>query len=787
MQIMVRRIFLGILLLVALMGSGQVAFAAPGGIDAVEKYSQFLNIDLNNDSTNDFINWAPTNGTPVVVSDTEITGEIWGESVGWITLNPTNSGVTNTCDGELGGYAWGENTGWINFNPTNATGANDPQIDPNTGEITGTVWAQNYGWIQLDSPDGSFSGLVTDWTPTCDIPVNGVCGSADGGTFSSAPANGDRCSVGAVTSFTATGSGWTWSCAGTGGGTNDTCSASEQDDDDSPTGSRPSIRVIKNVVGGSLTPADFTMRVGKTIGNSLRNFNVVDLPGSPFPGNSSGETIIIQEPLIGVVVFEDPIAGYQPTFSGDCRATGALRFGTHRGKMASTIVIPSGFQGQLTCTITNTFTADPAFYGCKDPRADNYNSDPNILTNNALCTYPLGSVYGCKDIFADNFDPNPTHLANNALCTYPKTLYGCKDPSALNYDSNPLRLSDSTLCIFTDPSVSPPSPPSDSGDPGSDGSDDPWNSPGIKEVLSTFIDIDQVPLWVMFSLSAIGLLASIPGLLMRFGNLILTIAFGRKRMRGIVFDSRTKEPLDPAYVTVYDAITGVEVASQITDMEGRYGFVLKQGSYRIVAAKTHYQFPSMRLAGMTSDQVYDHLYFGQVFSVSDDETVVAMNIPMDPLGEDWNQQAKRKRGMMGWLMDNQHLWISICNFLFIIGFATSVIIIYFYPVLWNIVMVVLYVIIAILHALGYGQLTVGKVTKFKQPLPYSIVRAYNANLNHEIGHRVTNQNGGYYLLVPKNYYYVTIEERNPDGTYTRVYSSGAFNASQGIINKSFDL
>ena len=82
------------------------AFAATGTIDPTLKYSQFLNIDLDSSGVNDLINWAPTLGTPVQVTDTAVTGTIWGETVGWINLNPTNQPVTNNCSGVLGGFAW---------------------------------------------------------------------------------------------------------------------------------------------------------------------------------------------------------------------------------------------------------------------------------------------------------------------------------------------------------------------------------------------------------------------------------------------------------------------------------------------------------------------------------------------------------------------------------------------------------------------------------------------------------------------------------------------------------
>ena len=40
--------------------TSQTVFAA-GNIDSTLKYSQFLNSDLDNNATNDFINWKPYN------------------------------------------------------------------------------------------------------------------------------------------------------------------------------------------------------------------------------------------------------------------------------------------------------------------------------------------------------------------------------------------------------------------------------------------------------------------------------------------------------------------------------------------------------------------------------------------------------------------------------------------------------------------------------------------------------------------------------------------------------
>ncbi len=555
----IKKIVFIILILLA-VGKTSSVFAA-GNIDSVQKYSQFLDTDLDGNSIKDFINWSPTTGG-ATVSDTAITGYIWGETVGWINLNPTSSGVTNTCSGILAGYAWGENTGWVNFAPTSAIGINQPKINTTTGAITGSVWSENYGWITLSSSNGTYPGLITSWRG---------CSSTSGGGSSES----------------------------SGGGS----------------GSGSSI----------VTPA------------------------SPIPG---------------------------------------------------ALVSPSSLSSSSTALESTT-----------PPYLDSSTNTPLSPTNTATPLTAKSTIPSIPQV--------TTHVLN-----FMNTI--------------------------------------DSG---------------------TLVNMARVGAVI----ALVGLLSTIPGLITRFGNLLLTLFFVRKQQRGVVFDSETKETLDPAYVTVMNAITGQEVATAITDINGRFGFILKRGTYRITANKTHYRFPSTKLMGQTKDSLYDNLYFGEVFTVTDQEAVITMNIPMDSQDVDWNQQEKKRKNLLRYVMEKQKAWGIFFDILLVIGFFMSVITTYYYPTWWNILMVVLYIIVAILHSNGYGPITSGTITKNSAPLKFGIVRAFNANLNREIAHKVTTELGSYMMLVPKADYYVTVEEKNPDGTYAKIYTSDTMRADHGLINKSFEI
>ena len=109
-----------------------------------------------------WINFQPTWGPGVNVTDTAVTGKAWGENIGWINLSPASGGVVNDGNGSLSGHAWGENVGWINFNPTGG----GVTIAPDTGVFSGYAWGENIGWINFSPEAGG--GVKTSWRADAD-------------------------------------------------------------------------------------------------------------------------------------------------------------------------------------------------------------------------------------------------------------------------------------------------------------------------------------------------------------------------------------------------------------------------------------------------------------------------------------------------------------------------------------------------------------------------------------------------------------------------------------------
>jgi len=90
----------------------------------------------------DFIN--------IGVTDSSLSGSIYGENIGWIDL----STITNNNEGTLSGHAWGENIGWVDFQGV---------IINNDGVWTGQAYGENIGFITFNTNDNN--KVTTDWRP----------------------------------------------------------------------------------------------------------------------------------------------------------------------------------------------------------------------------------------------------------------------------------------------------------------------------------------------------------------------------------------------------------------------------------------------------------------------------------------------------------------------------------------------------------------------------------------------------------------------------------------------
>ncbi|HTH93176.1 MAG TPA: carboxypeptidase-like regulatory domain-containing protein [Candidatus Paceibacterota bacterium] len=272
---------------------------------------------------------------------------------------------------------------------------------------------------------------------------------------------------------------------------------------------------------------------------------------------------------------------------------------------------------------------------------------------------------------------------------------------------------------------------------------------------------------------------------------LLLVFFGYKKKEhpwGTVYDSVTKQPIDPAYVVLMD-MQGNEISTNITDIDGRYGFSVPAGTYKIVANKTNYEFPSKKLFGKTEDELYKDLYFGEALTTTKEGEVIFKNIPMDQLNFDWNEFAKNEQKRLSYYRRSD-LWVArIANFFYWLGFLFALIAVISAHTLYNSIIFIIYILIYFIRRSSRQFQAKGSVTDAftGDPLPFAIVHVLSIATSNEVIHKVADRLGNYYCLVPNGHYNIVIDKKNPDGSYTKIPVSGSVEVTRGYLKKNFKI
>ncbi len=265
----------------------------------------------------------------------------------------------------------------------------------------------------------------------------------------------------------------------------------------------------------------------------------------------------------------------------------------------------------------------------------------------------------------------------------------------------------------------------------------------------------------------------------------MMIAFGikkRNRPWGTVYDAVTKRPLDPVYLELVDREEKV-ISTAITDLDGRYGFLVPPGMYMLRPHKDNYTFPSLVLGRVIHDELYKDLYFGNYFEITKEGEVISKNIPMDPINFNWNEYTKQEHNMLKFYSKHDVFLAKLSDLVFGIGFVVATAALIFAPKPYNIIIFCIYIVMLILRSFGLKLSKLGNIQeqKNKQPLPFAIVRVFTTKFKNEVVHKVTDKFGRFYCLVPNSEYFITIEQKNSDSTYTKVYQSENIVVRNGVI------
>lgn len=269
-----------------------------------------------------------------------------------------------------------------------------------------------------------------------------------------------------------------------------------------------------------------------------------------------------------------------------------------------------------------------------------------------------------------------------------------------------------------------------------------------------------------------------------WSHLFALLAFWRKRKAwGTAYDSATKAPVDPAIVKLLREDGTVET-SAITDLDGRYGFIVPPGLYTMQVKKNNYLFPSRTINFKTQDVLYSNLYFGESIVIGNEQAAVAYDVPMDPQAFDWNQHDKMTNRRTHFVRRLDIWLVRLLAFSFYIGLLAVLWQWFEVRTLGSALIALVYILLLALRYTRGKPLLYGVVTKAGRPLKYALIKVFNGDT--VVAQKITDQYGRYTIMVVPGRYTMQIEERVDQETFTPILER-AVNAKGGIINGNISL
>ena len=161
---------------------------------------------------------------------------------------------------------------------------------------------------------------------------------------------------------------------------------------------------------------------------------------------------------------------------------------------------------------------------------------------------------------------------------------------------------------------------------------------------------------------------------------------------------------------------------------------------------------------------------------------------MDVVNFDWNEFAKNKQNFMKFYSKRDRILARVTAILFFFGFFVALAAVLSSPKTYNIIIFSLYLVLALIRRVGLKTRALGQITDSEDnPLSFSIIKVFTADLKNQITQRATDKYGRYFCLVPNGNYRVAIERKLEDGSYTQIFTSEPMSVDAGIIKKDFKV
>lgn len=125
---------------------------------------------------------------------------------------------------------------------------------------------------------------------------------------------------------------------------------------------------------------------------------------------------------------------------------------------------------------------------------------------------------------------------------------------------------------------------------------------------------------------------------------------------GMVFDGKSKKPLQGAVVRIFKEEQNKILETKVTDDLGRFNFLVKQGSYYLEVVKEGFRYPS-KLITKKNDEFYSNMYRGEVLKIFRNNASLSLSVPLDPVGESSEGIEQELKKMSNFWLKAKHFFI----------------------------------------------------------------------------------------------------------------------------------
>jgi hypothetical protein len=246
-------------------------------------------------------------------------------------------------------------------------------------------------------------------------------------------------------------------------------------------------------------------------------------------------------------------------------------------------------------------------------------------------------------------------------------------------------------------------------------------------------------------------LVELPVLIQRFVVSILSFFGIRKKGRkfGYVYDSLTKAPLSLAVVRFYNK-AGQLVETEVTSSYGQFNSKIGEGEYKLSVAKSGYKYPSKMVIGKTDGPI-SNIYHGSLEKFNDKD-IRELSLPMDSA----KLNTKEKAYALGHAITG--VWNFIGFLMFAVGLFQSIMHLISDVTVMNIIMVVVYAVLAglIVMKLFPNRQNNGVIYKGKDVQAKVEVQLKKKGEDRVLDHRFTDDDGKYHFVTTPGSYTISL-------------------------------